>query len=334
MDELGKLTESMNKMSDTLRNIVQQIQHESTELNERSTSLTIASSEVKEATTQTAQIINEVAVGSEEQARSAAHIRELMKRFTTLVEQSHASSIQVGSLSNSVFENSSLGLQLMNDTEKQMTTIDEIVKGTVSRVKNLNDQTKEISQLVNIITSIADQTNLLALNAAIEAARAGEHGKGFAVVADEVRKLAEQVSNSVQHISSIVTSIQGEANKVSVDLANGYVEVESGSTLVKKSNNTYLEICHAIEDMRSTTNEMVSSLNLIQTESFKIDDAIENIAAVTEQAAASSQETAATIEEVASSMDNISTQAQHLSNSAELLDKVAAQFKINHRESV
>ena len=333
VDELGKLTESMNKMSDTLRTIVTKIQHESVALNESSTSLNLASNEVTEATTQTAQTINEVAEGSEEQARAATHLRELMKQFTSLVEQSHESSTQMETLSNSVFEKSSLGLQLMTDTRKQMNTIDEIVQSAVVRVQSLNDQTKEISQLVNVITLIADQTNLLALNAAIEAARAGEHGKGFAVVADEVRKLAEQVSNSVQHISSIVTTIQGEAEKVSTDLANGYEEVEKGSTHVIKSNDTYVEICNAIDEMRSTTNEMASYLNSIQAESFKIDDAIENIAAVTEQAAASSQETAATIEEVASSMENISTQAHHLSESAELLDNVAAKFKIARVEN-
>ena len=334
VDELGRLTESMNKMSDTLRDIVIQIQQESITLNESSTSLNIASSEVTEATTQTAQTINEVAEGSEEQARAASDLRELMKQFTSLVGQSHENSIQMETLSNSVFEKSSLGLQLMTDTRKQMNTIDEIVQSAVVRVQSLNDQTKEISQLVNVITSIADQTNLLALNAAIEAARAGEHGKGFAVVADEVRKLAEQVSNSVQHISTIVTTIQGEAEKVSTDLASGYVEVEKGSTHLVKSNDTYVEICNAIDEMRSTTNEMASYLNSIQEESFKIDDAIENIAAVTEQAAASSQETAATIEEVASSMENISSQAYHLSESAELLDKVAAKFKIARTESV
>ena len=334
VDEIGKLTESMNKMSDTLRNIVVQIQHESISLNESSTSLNLAANEVTEATTETAQSINDVAEGSEEQARAATNLRELMKQFTSLVDQSHENSIQMKSLSNSVFEKSSLGLQLMNDTGKQMNTIDEIVQNAVSKVQSLNDQTKEISQLVNVITSIADQTNLLALNAAIEAARAGEHGKGFAVVADEVRKLAEQVSNSVQHISSIVTTIQGEAEQVSINLSNGYAEVEKGSAHVAKSNDTYVEICNAIEEMRLTTSEMANYLNSIQSESFKIDDAIENIAAVTEEAAASSQETAATIEEVASSMDNISTQAHQLSESAELLEKVAAQFKIARVENI
>ena len=334
VDEIGKLTESMNTMSDTLQTMVLQIQQESVNLNSSSSSLNIASSEVKEATIQTAQTIQEVAEGSEAQAHSSAHLRELMKQFTKLVEKSHEQSIQMDSLTHSVFEKSSLGLQLMNETGQQMSKIDTIVKNAVARVQSLNVQTKNISQLVQVITAIADQTNLLALNAAIEAARVGEHGKGFSVVADEVRKLAEQVSNSIQHIYSITTSIQSEADKVSTDLASGYIEVESGLKLVQKSNTTYSEICHAIEEIKLTTNEMVRSFNTIQTESIKMDNAIKNIAAVTEQAAASSQETAATIEEVASSMDNVSTQAHQLSESAKLLNKVVAQFTINAEKNI
>ena len=101
-----------------------------------------------------------------------------------------------------------VGSQLMLGSTKQMKTIDEIVKGSVQNVQNLNVDSQEISKLVVVIKDIADQTNLLALNAAIEAARAGEHGRGFSVVAEEVRKLAEQTAASVTEITGIVENIQ------------------------------------------------------------------------------------------------------------------------------
>src|SRR5699024_11491137 len=112
---------------------------------------------------------------------------------------------------------------------------DQIVHEAVDKVEGLDHDTQEISQLVSVIQNVAEQTNLLALNAAIEAARAGEHGKGFAVVADEVRKLAEQSSNSVKNITDIVETIQNESFNVMDSLSNGYREVTEGTAQIQQT---------------------------------------------------------------------------------------------------
>ena len=124
------------------------------------------------------------------------------------------------------------GKDLMNTSTEQMTSIHFIVKDAVQKVDGLSKQTQNISKIVAVIQEIAAQTNLLALNAAIEAARAGEHGKGFAVVADEVRKLAEQVAVSVDDITEIVQKVQLDAKTVTASLENGYGEVEKGTTQI------------------------------------------------------------------------------------------------------
>lgn len=117
------------------------------------------------------------------------------------------------------------GSQLMDSSTSQMGKIDQIVQDSVYKVQNLNVQSQEISKLIVVVIEIGDQTNLLALNAAIEAARAGEHGKGFAVVADEVRKLAEQTATSVTEITGIVNNMQKEVQLFTGSLQGGYKEV-------------------------------------------------------------------------------------------------------------
>jgi len=110
----------------------------------------------------------------------------------------------------------------METSVKQMKQIDSIIADAVQKVQNLEENSNEISNLTLVIKDIADQTNLLSLNAAIEAARAEEHGKGFAVVADEVKKLSEQVSSSVGEITTIVSTIQSETKTVVTTLNSGY----------------------------------------------------------------------------------------------------------------
>lgn len=328
IDELGQLTVATNEMTKKLQTMVQQIQYESSNVNNSSTLLNQSADEVTQGATQTAQTIGQIAEGSEEQAIAASQLRDLMSQFNASIIETVHDSQAVEQFSIDISKKTAHGLMLMQQSEKQMQTIDTIVKNSVTRVSGLNEQTQEISQLVSVITTIADQTNLLALNAAIEAARAGEHGKGFAVVADEVRKLAEQVSYSVKDISGIVGSIQSEAGQVMTTLRNGYEEVERGTLQVNLSNETYQEISNAIIELGITTKGIASKLTHIQSESKQIDNAIENIAAVTEESAASSQETAATIEEVASSMDEISVQAQQLATSADELEILVKQFKL------
>ena len=327
-DEVGRLTVATNAMNDQLKDIVMNIQEGASTVTESSNNLKVAAQEVTNGMTQTNEAMEQIAEGTEAQATSASDLRTIMQTFTQNVEQANENSLKVQSHSESVQAMTEEGQKLINDTEQQMYKIDTIVKQAVNRVEGLNNQTHEITQLVQVITEIADQTNLLALNAAIEAARAGEQGKGFAVVADEVRKLAEQVSHSVSNISTIVSKIQNETNVVTRSLVEGYEEVEKGSKQTHISSETYQTISNAITEMVANIEIVTQNLQNIADNTSNIDHAIENIAAISEQSAASTQQTAATIQEVASSMDSVAQSANQLNSTADKPQQVVQQFKL------
>ena len=327
-DEIARLTVATNAMNDQLKDIVTNIQDGASAVTQSSNNLKVAAHEVTNGMTQTTEAVEQIADGTEAQASSASDLRTIMQTFTQNVESANENSLKVQTHSESVQVMTEDGQKLINDTEQQMYKIDTIVKQAVNRVEGLNNQTREITQLVQVITEIADQTNLLALNAAIEAARAGDQGKGFAVVADEVRKLAEQVSHSVSNISTIVNKIQNETNVVTRSLVEGYEEVEKGSKQTHISSETYRNISVAVTEMVSNIKSVTGNLQHITNNTSDIDNAIENIAAISEQSAASSQQTAATIQEVASSMESVAQNAEQLNGTADKLQQVVQQFKL------
>ena len=327
-DEVARLTVATNAMGNQLKDIVMNIQEGASSVTNSSNSLKVAAHEVTNGMNQTTETVEQIANGTEAQASSASDLRVIMQTFTQNVEHANENSTKVQTHSENVQAMTEEGRKLIHDTEQQMYKIDTIVKQAVNRVEGLNDQTREITQLVQVITEIADQTNLLALNAAIEAARAGEQGKGFAVVADEVRKLAEQVSHSVSNISTIVNKIQNETNIVTRSLVEGYEEVEKGSKQTHISSETYQTISVAVTEMVSNIKSVSQNLQHIANNTSDIDSAIENIAAVSEQSAASSQQTAATIQEVASSMESVAQNADQLNSTADKLQQVVQQFKL------
>ncbi|MBE4909504.1 methyl-accepting chemotaxis protein [Bacillus luteolus] len=327
-DEIGMLGQSIDTMRESLQAMIQEILSVSSHVTDKSTELTSTSSEVRAASQQVASTMQELSTGAEEQAHSSSLLAQMMEEYVTKIRTANESGTRVHKSSLAVLELTERGNEAMNLSTSQMSKINELMKASVSKVKGLDEQTKQISTLVQVIREIAEQTNLLALNAAIEAARAGEHGRGFAVVADEVRKLAEQVAHSVKDIREIVSSIQNESNEVANSLQAGYKQVEQGTLQIEDTGHTFKEINLAVKTISGDIHDISNNLATISDSTVKMNQSIETIASVSEQAAAGIEQTSASVQETNGSMELIAGSAETLSDLADQLNSMISKFKL------
>jgi len=276
-DEIGLLLKGLAEMQSHLRDVVMQVRDGAASLEQMSGELAAAS--------------EEVAGASHSQAESASGMAASVEELSVSIDQMREHATDSNALAERSGEAARAGSQVTRSASQEMQAIAEGARQSAAIVSELGDLSGEISGIVSVIKEIADQTNLLALNAAIEAARAGEQGRGFAVVADEVRKLAERTAASTEQIGGMIARIQSGTQRAVEAMEADVSKANRGEELARQAGES-------IDQIEQRTAEVVRSVNEIQTalseQSAAAKDVavrVERIAQMTETSSSASRQT-------------------------------------------
>jgi methyl-accepting chemotaxis protein len=283
-DALGNVVDSVNYMLDNFAKVLERVRKAAIDVQSSANEILIASEEMStgaiqqdQEITNTSSAVEQLTVSMKQVSNNAEASAEAARRALDAAEQGNRS---------------------VRDTLEGMQRIRSSVQATAKRIKALGDRSLEISEIVNVINDITEQTNLLALNAAIEAARAGEAGRGFAVVADEVRKLAEHSRAATKDIAALIKAIQAETNDAVIVMEEGTKEVEIGAKLADQAGRAL----DAISTVVRQSAELVQEISLASKQQVRgtegVANAMQIISNITRQTSQGARQTSRTVEQL------------------------------------
>ena len=327
-DEIGQLAYSVNEMKQQLKELIRGIANSSSQVAAASEQLTAGAEQSAHVVTQVAESINEVAQGAEKQMRAVTETSSAVEHISSGMQQAAAGSAQAAEHSTQAARKAKEGDLAVGRAVTQMASIERTVNNSAQVVAKLGERSKEIGQIVSVISGIAGQTNLLALNAAIEAARAGEQGRGFAVVADEVRKLAEQSQEAAQRIAELIGEIQGDTDQAVVAMSEGTREVKVGSEVVTAAGQAFAEITDLVAHVSEQVQDISQVMQRMSQGSEKIVTSVHTVSNLSEAAMGEAQTVSAATEEQSASMEEIASSSRALANLAQDLQEAVNRFRL------
>ena len=327
-DEIGDLANSFRQMLESLRNTVGQLLSTSAQVSSSSEELSAASEQMNSTTQEVSSTVQQIAKGAQTTAQRVEETSKVMEQMNASVSQVAAGAQQAASASLQAKHAAEKGSEAAEETMKKMNSIFGVIANSSQVVKKLGERSEDITQIVSVITDIADQTNLLALNAAIEAARAGEAGRGFAVVADEVRKLAEGSAKAADQISRLIKEIQKETGQAVTAMEAGSKEVSEGRQIVTENSRAFKEIVKVVEQTATMVEQISAATEQMAAGTKQVVKSVDEIAANAEEAASATEEAAASTEEMTASMEEMTASAQELAEMAIRLRELGKRFKV------
>lgn len=327
-NEIGSLAQAFRAMATNARQLIGGMQQTGEAVKITAHEMAASAEELSATSAQVLTTIGELAKGATEQAQSAqngnAMLQEMIQQLAGMAE-SAVESEQLTNVARGIAQEASGKVKLQKEKMLENKTVTNNVGQSITL---LSDKSRQIGEIVQVISEIADMTNLLALNAAIEAARAGEQGRGFAVVAQEVRSLAEQSSEASKEITGLIHEIQNGVAHAVDDMHRAEVVIVEQESAVEETYNSFQNISEAVHKINVGIQAVARTAEQMNANAQKVGHAIEAIAAITQESAAGSEQVLSSSEQESYAIHRIAKEASNLAGLTSQLEKSINAFKV------
>ena len=327
-DEIGQISRAVRELRANVSKLMKTIMESSEYVASASEELTASAEQSASVSGQVADSIIKVAESCGEQLTAVNHAGGQTNELASHMNEFQESITSAHRTVQSASETASTGSKEVGKAVEEMHFIETAVGESAQVIAGLGEESKKIGTIVDTISEIAAQTNLLALNAAIEAARAGEHGRGFAVVADEVRKLAEQSQDAAGRIAELIGAIQRAASQAVAAMETGTEQVKSGTGAVTKAGDTFQQIADMVNQVADASGRMSQTVQELAGGTAQISRAVQTIDEMSRKVSGESETVSAATEEQTSTMNEIANASRSLAEMAQKLQEAAARFQI------
>jgi methyl-accepting chemotaxis protein len=327
-DEIGETVQAYSEAVNQLKTLINEVKRMTGSMSSVVLEVSPQMSEAGKASEFISQIMQDLAKGTQEQAKAADEAAGSISEIVDRVKKVDREVQIIADYSSTVIGEAGDGQEDINTIMTHVNNLTDISNKTTTVIQSLNSQSDQIGEIISSIQEITEKTKLLALNAAIEAARAGEFGKGFSVVAQEVGKLAQMSSESVQNIEQVLNQIRGLIAHAADVMKEGLVRAQEESQVVSSTGERFNHIFSSITKIGEEIQVVARETSNLNTANQKVMEAINTIVAISEETAASSQNVSATTDTQAKNVESIIKYMNELNTVSQELDNAVERFKL------